>query len=397
MFERRSRRSVLSGGAAAVCALAGCVSDLAPDLDGPGGTGRSPDWRMHRNGPANTGVYPGEIATAEAVETSWTFESDERFRVPTVVEDTVYIYGEESLYAVDIADEAERWTTEIGLASLRAPAVADGLVYAGSGEGLFALDTETGEEEWAQEGAMGIAPVVADGTVYATGRGGPVFAFDASTGETLWETPRLEEATLLSTPAHSDGTVFLATAERGGGTERGTVRAIDAADGARRWEVETEGVAFSAPAVHDETLFVPANTGTVYAFDVDDGTERWSRDTGDVFTCPPTVGAETVYVASQEGTLYALDASDGAERWSSGGFGFVNTGAALAGDTLFVAGSNELSAVDVESGEENWHVRTDLNLMGPIVADGTIFATVKIARDETPSEGYAGRLYAFAP
>ncbi|KAB1194127.1 PQQ-binding-like beta-propeller repeat protein [Haloferax sp. MBLA0076] len=82
-------------------------------------------------------------------------------------------------------------------------------------------------------------------------------------------------------------------------------------------------------------------------------TVQWSLET-EVRAFQPTVADGVVYAGSQDGTLYAVAAGTGRLRWrvpSDPGFGTVPV---VSGQTVTLAGYDEVAAYDVATGDERW-------------------------------------------
>ena len=393
MSHHLTRRTMLSAGSAAVCGLTGCITDLNPGSgDTESGIEKEQNWPMHRYNPANTGVNTDARAPESEVELSWTYETDERTGVPAVVSDTVYLKGSNQIFAVDLTDETERWSVEVDSVGLRSVAVIDDTVYVPTFDGILSLNANTGSENWSTQEVGATSPLIIDGTVYAGSSS--LFAFDAATGDRRWEMPVEAQATISTTPAFADGSLFVGTAE-GGDNGAGSIRAIDTETGDEQWRVQTGPIRFSSPGIRNETVIVPDNKGTIYALATKDGTKRWSVEISESLTCPPTISDETVYIGSQDGTLYALNLETGDQRWSSDGLGFVNAGATVADGTVYIGTPNGLFAFNNSSGEERWSIQTDMNLSGVVVADGAIYAGGYKNTQETPTREYTGQLHVF--
>jgi outer membrane protein assembly factor BamB len=123
---------------------------------------------------------------------------------PVIVNGVVYSQDLESnVQALDLETGDVIWSTEF-----KSPdhgpnglTVAEGRVYGATEESMFALDQETGEKLWETklEGAVDIAPIAHEGLVYGStvpetaesvyqaGAVGTVYALDAETGKKKWE------------------------------------------------------------------------------------------------------------------------------------------------------------------------------------------------------------------
>jgi alcohol dehydrogenase (cytochrome c) len=125
---------------------------------------------------------------------------------PVVIGDTMYITTVTSTYAIDARTGQQRWVrrmepkTYVLGTPVRGVGYAGGRVFRGTMDGhLLALDAKTGDVVWDVIGAdmnageyYTVAPVVWDGRVFIGNSGsdvgaiGHVRAFDANTGQRLW-------------------------------------------------------------------------------------------------------------------------------------------------------------------------------------------------------------------
>lgn len=267
-------------------------------------------------------------------------------RTPTVVDDVIYVPGDNSLQAIDLTTRESRWHTtfvtgqEYDGDSERAhvPGVIDGTVYTGTDMGVvYAVDATTGELEWSfsarglptekltnePEGVDEVrlvgrfdGPVaVADGVVYAASWDSRLYALDAATGEELWSQflySPIDYTSRPSPPAVSDGTVYTST------RQTGAVLALDAKTGHRQWIYDelpySQGV---SPAITDTTVYATAGTSSermwLVALDRATGERRW-RTRIALPNRGPIVDDHAVYV-SQFGVLLACDRETGEEQW----------------------------------------------------------------------------------
>lgn len=124
---------------------------------------------------------------------AWTFEvedpeRDRLFSSPAVYDGTLYFGStDRSVYAVDVTDGTERWSTRTDAQVNVSPTVADDVVYIGNGSStVLALDPDSGEPLWTYD--LGEGPIV--GQIIPSGerlfvahhRGGLV-ALEASGGD----------------------------------------------------------------------------------------------------------------------------------------------------------------------------------------------------------------------
>jgi len=144
------------------------------------------------------------------------------------------------------------------------------------------------------------------------------------------------------------------------------------------WSTEGEGTVWTAPTVHDGTVYFGDDAGIVRAVDGATGAEQWRAETEYQVDQPPLVSGGRVVVQNGTGT-FVFDAETGTEEWSD-----TNTspgsGIALADGTLFLNSSTvpaDLIALDAETGTQQWSSDNPGNLFEcPAVADGSVYVTM---------------------
>jgi outer membrane protein assembly factor BamB len=146
---------------------------------------------------------------------------------------------------------------------------------------------------------------VVNGIVYA-GSGGNIYAFDAYTGDKIWNYTTQEGVT--SSPAVSENTLFI-------GTER-YILALKAFTGTKTWSFATEVRVDSSPIVADGVVYVGSFDGNVYALDTTTGDKIWNYTTGDEVFSSPSFANGRVFVGSIDASVYAFNASTGTEIWN---------------------------------------------------------------------------------
>ncbi|GGG48184.1 cytochrome CBB3 [Pseudohongiella nitratireducens] len=366
---------------------------------------------------AGTRINAGNIGELELL---WAYGHDNASaaRAQQTVIGEVMFMGSPSgeVRAMDLATGCNYWTYTAPREVRTAITVAhadgqDGplAVFADTANTLFVVDATTGEERWQADvdshplATSTGSPVVHDNRIYvpvssgevsAAGRPdyhcctfrGNVAAFDLGSGERVWHTYVMEEATVVG--ENSLGNPFLAPS------------------GAPIWQ---------APSLDPERGVVYAGTGqnytrpasnssdSVVAFDMVSGDIRWIHQTtpDDAFTmacalgashpnCPDAgpdvdIGApivattlsngQSVVIAGTKGArVVALDPdAEGEVLWSirvgrGGALGGIHWGMTFAGDTLYVPVSDRsgmssdasnrmpgLHAIDMKTGDTIWY------------------------------------------
>jgi outer membrane protein assembly factor BamB len=173
------------------------------------------------------------VVDAATGQTVWENSEDKSFRVtasPVVGQDgTVYtVSGRTLIRAFEIETGQVKWDSPLDQTRCMAtPALSDGRLYVPSGSGtLHALDATSGQVLWCQTVGEGLAsytpyvrgglgavasPVVVGKTVYAGAADGILHAFDADSGEKVWQHDF--EMPTLSTPAVSGSGLWTGTCD----------------------------------------------------------------------------------------------------------------------------------------------------------------------------------------
>ncbi|HKG94730.1 MAG TPA: PQQ-binding-like beta-propeller repeat protein [Gemmatimonadaceae bacterium] len=299
----------------------------------------APTAGMFRGDPRHTGRYPGEGPRAFG-GLLWRAQTGGPVRSsPTVAGDAVYVgSGDGRLYALDRLTGEERWRYDAGSAVASSAAVAGDAVFLTATDGsVHAVDRRTGRARWrvatgadaalpwGREGFdyYGSSPVVAGGLVVAGSGDGSLYALDAATGRRRWRFRT--GGRVRSSPAVADGVVYV-------GSFDGHVYAVDLATGAERWRYATEGVALesarfgydrrsvqSSPALGDSgALYVGSRDGHLYALDARRGTLRWKvahDETSWSIASPALLDSAVIDASSDAHFIHAVRARDGAELW----------------------------------------------------------------------------------
>ncbi|QDI70552.1 serine/threonine protein kinase [Streptomyces calvus] len=307
----------------------------------------------------------------------WRFRmSNDVWGTPAVDGDLVYVTSFE-VHALDVATGRRRFKTRDVAWSM---AVADGRIHASDGPTLYALDAREGGDLWRLSTDAWVYSLKADrGTVVTGTRGGGVQAWEASTGQKLWEVTgcQTDFESPEAGPSLHDGTVFVWQDAR--------LRALDARTGDERWSypigdaASCGGVPVRVTHAPDGSVYVCAGT-RVLALDVAGGHVRWHFEAPAVFLAPPAhvpgpaVTGGGVYLADYLGTVYALDATDGRDRWR------IATEARSSAEPVLVAaghvhvGSGKgLYTLDAVTGTPKWRFQSGGDIVGaPVVAEGRI-------------------------
>lgn len=195
---------------------------------------------------------------------------------PAIANGIVYFgSGDHAVYAVDAATGQQKWKFETGNVVHASPAVVDGTVYIGSWDrNMYALNATTGKELWRYQtgndttiyNQIGIASsaAVSNGSVFFGCRDGHFYALDTKTGRLKWSHDN-HKGWVISSPAVRDGVVYFPTSD---GTR---FKALDAATGEIKFNIETKVVSFSSPAIVNNTAYFGTSDGLLHGVDITTG------------------------------------------------------------------------------------------------------------------------------
>lgn len=131
------------------------------------------------------------VAINQGGTEKWKYYSENTIRTSPAVIDGKLYFGNDGglLTALDISDGSFVWSFNIGNTGEESPTVVNGKLYMQGETHLYCLDATSGTEIWSYEisyeGGWS-TPTVANSIVYATGINNGVMAFNALTGEELW-------------------------------------------------------------------------------------------------------------------------------------------------------------------------------------------------------------------
>ncbi|MFE1171466.1 PQQ-binding-like beta-propeller repeat protein [Streptomyces sp. NPDC058773] len=350
--------------------------------------GAGPTTGVPHQGPANGAEAPArheagpppppEAPPAEAGRwRPWRFRmSNDVWGTPAVADDLLYVTSFE-VHALDVASGRRKFKTRDVAWAM---AVSEGRIHASDGPSLYALDAGDGTERWRLNTEGWVYALKVDrGTVVTSTRGGGVQAWEAATGELLWETGGVQTdfENAETGPVVHEGTVFVWADAR--------LKALEARTGAERWSYPV-GDAASCGGVPVRML--PASDGVVYvvagtrvlAIDIARGDVRWHFEAPAVFLSPPAfapgpaVTGGGVYLADYLGTVYALDPADGRDRWRIATEARQSTEPVLVAHGAVHLGSGKaLYTLDAVTGTPRWRFQAGAEVIGaPVVAEGRV-------------------------
>lgn len=256
-------------------------------------------------------------------QTAWAIDLDTpALSAPTFAGDQVYVITQaNTLLALSAADGTERWRfrgvpATAGLLGSGTPAVSGNTVIVpySSGE-IVAINTTDGEPRWADAVVTGAryqalsglrdlvaSPVIANGSVIATGVGGRTISVDLESGSREWET----NVGSVHTPIVAGDIVFLVDLE-------GRLMALSRTTGQIQWATRLPGGTgegeekWAGPALADNVIFLASSDGNVLRVNPANGAVIGSTSINeDIFLRPIAAGGRLLALAA-DGSLLSLN------------------------------------------------------------------------------------------
>lgn len=252
------------------------------------------------------------------------------------------------------------------------------------------------EEAWRADAGEGSGsrnrllgePVVAAGRVYVVDADAEVSAFDADSGERLWQVDIVPEhesgnSILGGGVAYADGRVYVTTGFA-------QVVALDASTGAEAWRTKVTSPVRAAPTVNGGRVFIVTLDNKGMALAANDGRILWTHagveeSASLLGGAAPASDNGVVVMAYSSGELATLREDSGAALWSDAILAARRTDATanladirarpvIDNGRLFVVGhSGLLVGIDMRTGDRVWEIDF-AGLQQPWVAGGVLYA-----------------------
>lgn len=151
------------------------------------------------------------------------------------------------------------------------------------------------------------------GRVFAADRKGRISAFDAVTGEPVWETKT--KRAIGGGPGSGSGIVVV-------GTRNGAVLALSAEDGALLWKSRVSSEVLSSPKVSEGVVVVRTIDGKLFGLNAADGERLWIYDRGVPTlslrgTSAPVISAGVAVAGFDGGRLVGVSLDTGQPLWET--------------------------------------------------------------------------------
>jgi len=351
----------------------------------------SDEWPMQRYDPAGTSHTVGLSGPTSDVDIDWRTDLPSWFngqQPPIFLDNTVYLCGN-GLVAIDANSGAQQFAVRAPAVST--PARADSSVHrtetlvSTSSAGPVGLNRDGGLQlpvvgslagtRWQVSSKRRsrfaeydpIPPVTVAETAYVVlPETDQLAAINTTRGSIIWEVSQSsDDITRVDfRPAVRDDTVYTVN-------QLGRVTAVNADNGTIRWDVTVDGLDPRPPTATAEGVVIPMREG-IYHLAADDGSVDWHRDLdGNATRGTAAVDGESVYWANGSGTCYALGLQTGLTQWSTDGIAAGYP--VVANGVLYHTHSNQLTAVDSETGNKQFEYVGSFTLSPSIVAADRLY------------------------
>lgn len=197
-------------------------------------------------------------------------------------------------------------------------------------------------------------------------------------------------------PAEHGSTIFAAAHD-------GTIIALDAANGSKRWKAKTDLPLSSGPATDGKLVVAGSSNGDVIALDAETGEFRWSVTVTSEVLAAALVVPDKVVIRTVNGKLAALNSLTGETLWtiqqSMPRLSVRGTSVPVIANNMVISGfdNGRIAAVDLSDGGVLWDVLLDApSGRTAIERLVDINSSVQIAGGDVYVVGYQGRLGAIA-
>ncbi|MHA1537726.1 MAG: outer membrane protein assembly factor BamB family protein [Alphaproteobacteria bacterium] len=285
-------------------------------------------------------------------------------------------YPSHAMYHLALAPKiSQAWRISIGSGSSKSrrltvqPVIGAGRIYTMDARAVVrAFDAKSGNSLWEKkvlpkeedDADIGGGVAFDGGRLYVTTGAAEVLALDAGTGKEIWRVKAA--APMRAAPTIGGGRVYVVTVQN-------ELIAFNAKDGKPLWRhtglPETAGFLGSAsPAYANGILIVPHTSGEIYALRANNGRQLWSDTIASVRRVTavaalthirghPVIDRGRVYVVSHSGRLAAIDLRTGSRAWD------LDVGALqmpwVAGKFVFIlTNDGKLAALRRDNGRVKW-------------------------------------------
>lgn len=291
---------------------------------------------------------------------------------PLIVDDVALIATRKGeVHAIDMNSGKRLGQSSFGEAIDGTPTVENGILYvpvSWGGRALHAYNLSRGSTVWKVKGAPIEAGLIAhEDVLLAADVEGWVRAYDLMDGSVRWEVDLGHRVGVKAAPALVDGRLLV-------GDDRGHVTALDASSGSILWERDVEAPIQAPLAAVTEAVYVSTTRGRMLALSTEDGSILWNYEiaSNEVYFSAPAVGLDEVVFGASDGHVRSLARVDGGVRWTTEVDGAVTATPLLTEGTVYVGTMrSRLVGLARSDGARMWETKLEGRIKSPFASSGT--------------------------
>jgi outer membrane protein assembly factor BamB len=221
---------------------------------------------------------------AEIGDLIWSYETEHSvWAEPVYADGVLYVVSLDNyVYALDAGSGDLLWRAEMGGSIASRPVLADGRLYVSSFDrAVHVLDVSSGEQLWQADADTWVwgAPALSEDAVFFGDLDGHIFAVERDNGSPRWEAQ--VQGAIQSAPLYVDGRLFVGAGDVSGDDDEraGRVAAFDAESGEQLWQQAAPAPVFTGPVQAGNSVVVAVMDGTqlrLLVFNMESGAQEWS-------------------------------------------------------------------------------------------------------------------------
>jgi outer membrane protein assembly factor BamB len=169
------------------------------------------------------------------------------------------------------------------------------------------------------------SPLIAGDVVYLADERGTLHALNLADGKPKWRYSAGKDSGFATTPLFVDGRVYA-------GDMLGVFHCVDAATGKQVWTVDTESPIHASANAAGERIIFGNDGAAVYCLNAADGKVLWKGQSGDKIYSTPAIGNGLCFISGCDAQLRAFEVETGKERFA------VDLGGIAAGSAILPEG-----------------------------------------------------------
>ena len=324
---------------------------------------------MYRGNENSTAYYSSVLNVSSPV---WSFRGKSQYggfySTPAVAHGMIFAADDSAIYAIGPGG-VEVWNNSLGATYQSSPAVFEDMVYIGTKDGYIrAFHVENGTLAWEKkisENSIASSPkvdvvsgrrVVFIGTYESSAPWGKMYAFDAFTGEEMWNVS-LDGGVYFGSFALSSGKIVVPLSGHYNSSTWSFeppygIACINETDGKILWNITSSEAAKYSPMIVDSTIYTPMGSSLV-AMNFSGGVV-WNITLNGTASAPAY--HHGIYVGTTTGHIYSLS-TNGTVIWESTVGGAIQSGVIATDNSVVVTTNQQNASVYILNAENGSMVR----------------------------------------